>query len=229
MHQLINKKKIYFYILSLLFLVTISNNKLNISREEVFLLKNFNIETSSNKLNEKILLKINYLKNKNIFLIKDYEIMSKLKDLNFLEKITVKKFYPSTILISIEETNLLANTFIDQKKYYVGENGEFINSELIENKKKLPTIFGKFQIKEFLNLKKLLSNQNINENKIIKYYFHKNKRWDLYFDNNIIIKLPSKDVSKAINLYQEFKKKNLINPGVIIDLRIKNRIVLKDG
>ena len=229
MHQLINKKKIYFYILSLLFLVTISNNKLNISREEVFLLKNFNIETSSNKLNEKILLKINYLKNKNIFLIKDYEIMSKLKDLNFLEKITVKKFYPSTILISIEETNLLANTFIDQKKYYVGENGEFINSELIENKKKLPTIFGKFQIKEFLNLKKLLSNQNINENKIIKYYFHKNKRCDLYFDNNIIIKLPSKDVSKAINLYQEFKKKNLINPGVIIDLRIKNRIVLKDG
>ena len=229
MHQLINKKKIYFYILSLLFLVTISNNKLNISREEIFLLKNFNIETSSNKLNEKILLKIDYLKNKNIFLIKDYEIMSKLKDLNFLEKITVKKFYPSTILISIDETNLLANTFIDQKKYYVGENGEFINSELIENKKKLPTIFGKFQIKDFLNLKKLLSNQNINENKIIKYYFHKNKRWDLYFDNNIIIKLPSKDVSKAINLYHEFKKKNLISPGVVIDLRIKNRIVLKDG
>ena len=229
MHQLINKKKIYFYILSLIFLVTISNNKLNISREEIFLLKNFNIETSSKKLNEKILLKIDYLKNKNIFLIKDYEIMSKLKDLNFLEKITVKKFYPSTILISIDETNLLANTFIDQKKYYVGENGEFINSELIENKKKLPTIFGKFQIKDFLNLKKLLSNQNINENKIIKYYFHKNKRWDLYFDNNIIIKLPSKDVSKAINLYQEFKKKNLISPGVVIDLRIKNRIVLKDG
>ena len=132
MHQLINKKKIYFYILSLLFLVTISNNKLNISREEIFLLKNFNIETSSNKLNEKILLKIDYLKNKNIFLIKDYEIMSKLKDLNFLEKITVKKFYPSTILISIDETNLLANTFIDQKKYYVGENGHFIIANKID-------------------------------------------------------------------------------------------------
>ena len=34
--------------------------------------------------------------------------------------------------------------------------------------------------------------------KIIKYYFHKNKRWDLYFKNNILIKLPNKNIDEAI-------------------------------
>ena len=33
--------------------------------------------------------------------------------------------------------------------------------------------------------------------KINKYYFHKNKRWDLYFENNILIQLPNKNISEA--------------------------------
>ena len=40
--------------------------------------------------------------------------------------------------------------------------------------------------------------------------------------------LPSKNVANAINLYNNFKKENHIKPNSIIDLRIADRLVLKN-
>ena len=154
MHQLINKKKIYFYIFSFLILVTISNDKITFIKNEIFLIREINIKTKSTDLKKKILFQIGQLRNKNIFFLKNEEILPKLKSLNFLEDISIKKVYPSTIVINTKETNLLASTYFNQKKYFVGENGKFINSELVQNKSKLPIIFGKFRAKDFLNLKK---------------------------------------------------------------------------
>ena len=228
MHQLINKKKIYFYIFSFLILVTISNDKVTFVKNEIFLVREINIETNSTDLKKKILFRVGQLRNKNIFFLKNEEILSSLKSLNFLEDISIKKVYPSTIVINTKETNLLASTYFNQKKYFVGENGKFINSELVQNKSKLPIIFGKFRAKDFLNLKKNLLNNKINENNIVKYYFHKTQRWDLYFNNNIIIKLPSKNVVNAIKLYKNFINQNQIKSGAIIDLRINNRLILKN-
>ena len=76
---------------------------------------------------------------------------------------------------------------------------------------------------------KILNQENINQENIIKYYYHKNKRWDLYYKENILIKLPNDNISSSIKLYKKFKIKNDIKTGAIIDLRIKNRIVLNNG
>ena len=70
--------------------------------------------------------------------------------------------------------------------------------------------------------------QKIDPNEIIKYYFHKNKRWDLHFKNNIIIKLPRKNFTKALKLLKKFELSNIIPPGTIIDLRIQNRLILSN-
>ena len=40
----------------------------------------------------------------------------------------------------------------------------------------------------YLNLRKELKKYGIDNNKIIKYFFHKNKRWDLIYENNKITK-----------------------------------------
>ena len=63
---------------------------------------------------------------------------------------------------------------------------------------------------------------------IVKYFYHKNKRWDLYYSNNIVIKLPNKNINQAIKIYKQFTKLNNIKPNSIIDLRISNRLVLKN-
>ena len=156
-------------------------------------------------------------------------LLEKLKKLNFIESISIKKEYPSTSNIKTKVTSLIAITYIDQKKYYVGQNGNFISEKKISNEKQLPIIFGKFNVDDYILLQKKLLNQKIDLNEVIKYYFHKNKRWDLYLKNNILIQLPQKKIDSAINLYKQFKINNKINSNAIIDLRISNRLIFKNG
>ena len=209
-------------------LSTAINQKVSNTIKEPFLVKKIIIKNLSQELEEKLLFKTNYLLNKNIFAINKNKISEKLNNFNYLDKINIKKNYPSTIIIDAKKTKFLASTFINQKKYIVGENGKFISANDIDYKNQLPIIFGKFKILEFISLKRELIEYEMNLKDIVKYYYHKNKRWDLYFENNILVKLPNKNINQAIKIYKEFLKLNNIESNSIIDLRISNRVVIKN-
>ena len=228
MPQLKNKKKIYFYLVSFIFISTLSNDNLINNLKNTFKIREVKIENTKIEIYDTILSNTNFLIGKNIFFINKNFLFERLNKLNFIESIRIKKKYPSTINIETKETNLLAITYLEQKKYFVGQNGNFILAENFLNQKKLPTIFGKFNPSDYISLQKELSKQKINLNEIIRYYFHKNKRWDLYFVNNTVIQLPNKNISEAINLFKEFELNNKINANTIIDLRIQKRLILRN-
>ena len=194
-----------------------------------FLLKKIEINTNSSLIKNQIRLNTEYMINNNIFFLDENKILKKLDNLNFLENIKIQKNYPATLKITANKTKLLAVTYLDQKKYFIGNNEKFISAMQLNNNYELPIIFGQFLISDFLKLRKTLSKNNIDQDKIIKYYFHKNKRWDLYFKNNIVIKLPNKSIIKAIKLYKNFIDNNEIKPNSIIDLRVNNRLILSNG
>jgi len=229
MHLLINKKRIYFYIICLFLTTSITNQEILNNFKKLFLIKKININLDKPELNNKILLNLDYLIDKNILFLNKKNFLTKISSINYLENIKIEKNYPSTIIFSANKTKLLAFTFINQKKYYIGENNQFISAEDINISKNLPTIFGKFNISEFIDLQNELNNQNIDQSSILKYFYHKNKRWDLYYPNNKIIMLPNKNITKAITLYKKFETENKIGPDTIIDLRIENRLVLTNG
>ena len=229
MHLSINKKRIYFYIICLFLITSITNQEILNDFKKLFLIKKININLDKPELNNKILLNLNYLIDKNILFLNKKNFLTKISSINYLENIKIEKNYPSTIIFSANKTKLLASTFINQKKYYIGENNQFILAGDINISKNLPTIFGKFNISEFIDLQNELNNQNIDQSSILKYFFHKNKRWDLYYPNNKIIMLPNKNITKAITLYKKFETENKIGPDTIIDLRIENRLVLTNG
>ncbi len=228
MLQSINKKKIYFYLVSFLFISTIFNNNLISNLKNVFKVREVEVENVKKEISENILSNTSFLKGENIFFVNKNFLIERLDKLNFIENINIKKKYPSTINIITQETSLIGITYIDQKKHFVGLNGKFIFEKDIINKKKLPVIFGKFNPDEFILLQKELLKQKVNLSHINRYYFHKNKRWDLYFKNNIIVQLPNKNYSKAIELFREFKISNKIASDTIIDLRVENRLILKN-
>ncbi len=229
MLQSINKKKIYFYLVSFLFISTIFNNNLISNLKNVFKIREVKVKNVQKEINDNILSNTSFLIGENIFFVNKNFLLEKFDKLNFIESISIKKKYPSIINIQTKQTNLIAITYLDQKKYFVGQNGKFIIAKQISNKKKLPTIFGKFKPDDYIFLQRELLNQKIDLDEITRYYFHKNKRWDLYFANNIIIQLPNKNISEAINLFKKFGSKNNINSNTIIDLRIKNRLILRNG
>ena len=208
MPQSINKKKIYFYLVSFLFISTIFNNNIISNLKNVFKITEVKVENTKKEINDNILSNTSFLLGENIFFVNKNFLIEKFNKLNFIESISIKKKYPSIINIQTKQTNLIAFTYLDQKKYFVGQNGNFILAKQISNKKKLPIIFGKFEPDDYIFLQKELLSQKIDLNEITRYYFHKNKRWDLYFENNILVKLPEKNIFEAIKLYKIFKSKN---------------------
>ena len=145
---------------------------------------------------------------------------------NFIEDIHVKKIIPSSININLSKTSILAKTFINGEEFYIGKNGKYINSNQIFKKYKTATVFGKFEIKEFINLYNILHNHQLEIGNIDQYYYFKNRRWDLVFSNGLTLKLPSKNMINSIKIYKKLlDNENLANTK-IIDLRVTDQIIM---
>ncbi len=222
----ISKYKIYLYLFFLIFLSSIFNFKLLESYQDILSLKTINIDGVSYKEKKYIEEELNNLKNKNILKIKDYKVLEKLTKFNFIEGIYVKKIMPSSININLSKTSILGKTFVDGEEFFIGKNGKFINSNQIFEKYKTATVFGEFDIKEFLNLYSILNNQQLEIDKIDYYYYFKNRRWDLVFSNGITLKLPSKNKRDSIKIYKQLLDNVNLTNTKIIDLRIINQIIM---
>ena len=229
MLRLINNKKIYFYIFSLIFLTTIINTNLLNFINNKFFIKKIEINSIDHDITDEVLIKLNHLLNKNIFTINKTLVLKELNNLNYIENLNIKKKYPSILEVNVNKTEILAITYINQKKFFLGKNGKLISFKDLKVPNPLPIIFGNFSVKDYFLIKKKLEIYDIDISKITKYYFHKNKRWDIYFNDNIVIKLPNKDISDALKLYKKFLNSNKIKPNAIIDLRVNNRLVLTNG
>ena len=178
------------------------------------------------KKKKKIEEELSKLKNINIFKIKEDKILEKLTKFKFLESISVKKIIPSSININLSKTSILAKTFANGEEFYIGKNGEFINHNQIFEKYTIPTVFGEFELKEFLNLYDTLNSQMLETNKIEYYYYFKNRRWDLVFSNGLTLKLPSKNKRDAIKIYKKLLNDEKLANTKIIDLRVTGQIIM---
>tara|TARA_Y100000590_G_scaffold75215_1_gene83072 strand:+ start:929 stop:1618 length:690 start_codon:yes stop_codon:yes gene_type:complete len=226
MHQSINKKKIYFYLLILIFLSTIFNfNAINLIKKNN-LITSIEIEGISKKEQNLLRNELQIFFNKNIFFIEKNKIITVLNKFNFLKDFNIQKVFPSKLVITAKKTKFLGSTFINGKKFYIGDNEKFTLANEIEKEKNLPIAFGKFSIKEFLELQNVLLEEKIDLNKVEKYFYHMSRRWDLQKNNGLIIMLPSKNISYSLELYNKLKNNNKINSAKIVDLRIPERVVI---
>jgi len=225
----ISKYKLYLYLLFLIFLSSIFNFKFLENYHDKFSLKTININGVSYKEKKNIEEELNNLKNTNIFKIRDNKVLEKLNKFNFIESINVKKIIPSSINVNLSKTLILGKTFINGEKFYIGKNGKFINSNQIYEKYNSPTVFGDFQIKEFLNLYNILNNQQLQIDSIEQYYFFKNRRWDLVFSNGLILKLPSKNIIDSIKIYKKLSDNDNLTKTKILDLRVIDQIIMTNN
>ncbi len=222
----INKYKLYLYLFFLIFLSSIFNFKFLENYQDMFILKNININGVSYKEKKYIEEELYKLKNTNIFKITENKVLDILTKFNFIDSIYVNKVIPSSININISKTDILAKTFINGEVFYIGKNGKFINSHQIFEQYKTATVFGEFEIKEFLNLYNILNNQKLEIGNIEQYYYFKNRRWDLVFSNKLVLKLPSKNKSDSIKIYKQLLNNDNLTNIKIVDLRVINQIIM---
>ena len=60
-----------------------------------------------------------------------------------------------------------------------------------------------------------------------KLYFFPSKRWDILTYDDILIKLPQDNISDSLNLAYKIVNSNEFTNKDLIDLRVKNNLIIK--
>jgi len=213
---------IYFFLL----ILAGSVNNISLSNIKLYTINNIKVTGLSDTENSIIVRKLKDLKLKNIFFINSDQI-KKIINLNTLvEKYTVYKNYPSTLEIKIIKTKFLAKINNDGRIFLVGSNGKL---SMVNNyKNELPYIFGKPEINEFLEFKKVIDQSKFRYDQIEKFYFFPSRRWDLELKDKVVLKLPEKLTKDYLDYIFEILSNKNFNNIRLIDARIKNQIILND-
>ena len=226
-------KKLYrivLLIIVLIFLSTYSPSEFNLALEKnnaflkiekILIVDNFLIKSS------KIEEKLSQIYNKNIFLIKRKNIEESLKDINFLEKVEVRKRYPNTIIVKIFETKPVAILYKNKAKYLLDSSSNLIFFEDNMNFNQLPSVIGEGAKHHFIHFFNQLENNNFPTKGIKKFYFFQIGRWDLELANNKIIKFPHNNIEEAIKKSTELLDRKDFENYNIIDLRIDGKIIVE--
>ena len=226
MLQSISRKRIYFYLLILLLLSSTFNFNIISKFKKLNLISHINILGLNEKEKNILEKNLEIFINKNIFLISKEEVSNRIKINSFLDNYNIIKVFPSKLLVNVKKTEFVGKTILDEEKFYIGKNGKFTKTLLVEKEYNLPQVFGSFEVNEFLKLQKILNTNGFNLSKIKKYYYYKSNRWDIENNDDIILMLPSHNIEKSLINYRSLLKTNKIIPGQLIDLRMNNKIIL---
>ncbi len=225
MLQLTGRQKIYCYLFLILILISFHNINFSDSVNSLFKIKEINIHSNTNEIsNKEISDSLYQFKDLNIFQISPDEIKKTLESFNYIGNYKIKKKYPSLINIEYERTKIIAYYFENNQKFYLGENGKKIKKKTIDDT--LPLIVGDLKPKNFLDLREGIILNKLNFKDFTKFFSFKSNRWDLEYKNKIIIKLPIDDLNLSLNLLKEIIEKLDLENINIIDLRIKNNVIL---
>tara|TARA_Y100000590_G_C15556472_1_gene953013 strand:+ start:450 stop:1133 length:684 start_codon:yes stop_codon:yes gene_type:complete len=224
-----------FYRIILLLIVLIFSSTFNpkeldlIVEKEVSFFKIKNIEIKNNFLvkKNKIEAKLHNIYKKNIFFIKRADVEEVLKDIDFVERIEVKKKYPNTVIIKIFETEPVAILFRNKVKYLLDSSSNLISFKDNISFNKLPNVFGEGAENNFIYFLDQLEKNNFPTMKIKNFYYFQIGRWDLQLLDNKIIKFPHNNtynaIIKSVELlnHKDFKNYNTI------DLRVDGKIIVE--
>ena len=221
MHQR-KSKKILIYFFLLILVGSINNNSINnLKLEKVKKINIFGLEKNDQKI---ILYKLNNLDLKNIFFINKRKFQNIIESNSLVEEYNVIKIYPQSININIKKTSFIARINKNGKFFLIGNNGKLSDNN--NSKIELPFIFGNPEIKEVLELKKIIDQSNIEYSQIKTLYYFKSNRWDLKFKNNILIKLPVKIEKETLDNISIFLTNFETTNEKVVDARIKNQIIV---
>jgi len=223
MHQRKSKKiLIYFFLI----IVISSINNVSLDNLKFDNIKHIKISGLSKKENNILFEKIKKMNLENIFFINSNEISHLIDSNSLIENYEVKKRYPSTIYVKIQKTNFYAKININDETFLIGSNGKFSPNDFQNND--LPFVFGKPDIKEFLNFKNIIDQSKFSYNQIENLYFFPSKRWDLKLKSNILLKLSKNLTIEYLNNLYEFLEQDNFEKFTIVDARLKNQIILNE-
>ena len=213
----------FLFFLLLIFSTYVPKNQ-NETKSLVLPIKNIKVKNTE-IIDEKLLIEnLSYLIGKNILLIDKDKIKFTIMKFDFVSSFKIKKIYPQTIEIIINEKKPVAIYMDGKKRLFISEKGKVINYIELQEFSNLPIVFGKkIKFKSFFDdLKKI--NFPINEIKSLHYLDI--GRWDIVLKNEVIIKLPKENYRDILQKFLLVYNDDDFEKYKIFDYRIKNQLIL---
>ena len=217
-------KKPVLGLILFLILFTTYTPKFDFNVSSKFNIKNIYIENNSVIPTERDKKKLNYLFNKNLFLLDFKKIEDSLKDEDFIESFSIKKIYPYTLKLIITERKPIAILQIKKRKYYISDKGNYIQFAKLEVFNTLPIVFG--GKKYFYSFYKNLMQVKFPVEKIKSFYFFESNRWDLVLKDEKIIKLPAENYIVSLKNFMLSEGNVNFKNYKLFDYRIKDQLIL---
>ena len=209
-------------------------NKLKPSDQ--FLIKNgFKIENvlitgTRNLSNNYIKDTIKIYNDGSIFNIDLSSIYNKIKQNAWVKEVSIERILPNIIKIKILENQPIAIWQNKKNNKLITANGDIIfDGNVNDFKNDFPIIKGNKSKENISSILKILeTNQSFYKN-IWSLTFINERRWDLHFNQGLVVRLPSKDIKKAWEKIIKLQKNyNVLNLRLTeIDLRNPKQILGK--
>ena len=230
MHRSIDRKlRLFFYLILFLLLSTqISKNK-NIKSNINNKLNSVEVIGLSEENNLKVYEGLKFLLTESIFFINKKELQNILRKNNLIDYFYVRKIYPNLIQVKIKQTDLLAITNQNNKKFYIGSNGKLIPiNQITVFNNKLPFVYSKSNYIDFVKLKKIIDKSKFKFEEIESFYYFPSNRWDIKTKDGFLIKLPKQNIAKSLKFAELIIKSKKFEDKKVIDLRISKNIILSN-
>ena len=230
MHRSIDKKlRLFFYLILFLLLSTqIAKNK-NIKSNINNKLNSIEVIGLSEENNLKVYEGLKFLLTESIFFINKKELQNILRKNNLIDYFYVRKIYPNLIQVKIKQTDLLAITNKNNKKFYIGSNGKLIPiNQITVFNNKLPFVYSKSNYIDFVKLKKIIDKSKFKFEEIEYFYYFPSNRWDIKTKDGFLIKLPKQNIAKSLKFAELIIKSKKFEDKKVIDLRISKNIILSN-
>ena len=196
-----------------------------------FSLKEIIVEGIETLDESEIIEHVKYKNCKNLFCVNLKTTKNSLEKLDFVKKANIKLVFPSKLKIEIVEEKprfLLVN---GQKRYLLNSEGKVIaniekKSESFSN---LVILQGENVASKINDLKVILKHSPDLAKKVTSARLISNRRWSLVVSYYTTLDLPEKNPELAFKKLDSLNKKfGLLSDNLkIIDLRVKNRMIIK--
>lgn len=178
---------------------------------------------------EEILARVNLKSQDPIFKYSPAEIRTHLKQISWVKEAHVQRRLPYTLYIQLQERVPLAIWQHQKKHVLVDDEGVVISNENFKEYKHLPVIVGTDAPLHVAEILTLLRNHPKIQARVSAIVRVSGRRWNLKLDKTIDVKLPEKDMEKALMTLAKLLVQEKINFKEVkaIDLRQPTQTTLR--
>ena len=147
----------------------------------------------------------------------------------WVEQAWVSRVWPNTLHIMLQERTPVAQWQVNGQKKLVDAKSIILANSIAPNFQKLPTVVGNNAPQQVQALLQLLQGEPSIAKQMLAASWVGNRRWNLHFKNNLVVKLPEENPQLAFAELSRFdaEQQLLARDLITIDLRLAGKMVLQ--